>query len=247
MNKHTSSQVNHEKKTRRVMITTTQDLCGLFHIDECFEWRQKPVCLCNMQCRRFEVEGIAYVTTPTGETLFVKRYRNKFHGHTELNEHVEDQVVADPALAGALKESHKLTLYIGYQPCHHSAGGRKLPGPHKKSCTETLIQWSNTVLKPNHVELRVRCFGLYRAHWTNTELFEEAADVSTFEPRANAARVGLTALADAGIDVDGMTPRDWLTILGVCDPKARRDITPELWERRFAYDRMVRAFIHDVH
>ncbi|AYV86915.1 MAG: hypothetical protein Sylvanvirus13_22, partial [Sylvanvirus sp.] len=32
-----------------------------------------------------------------------------------------------------------LTLFIGYQPCHHSAGSRKLSDRHKKSCTSRLI------------------------------------------------------------------------------------------------------------
>ena len=237
------------------MIASPAQFCqGFFHIDECFEWQQPVACIHAEPCKRMEVQGLVSVTV-NGDCLFARLYQNQFRGHTEQNVHVEDQVVADRDLAAALGRPGPkvLTLYVGYQPCHYSAGGRKLHGAHAKSCTVLLIDWWRRDLRDRGVALHIKCLGVYRAQWEDAAHFVRAdsakpGDLDTFVPRANAAREGIQRiLREPGVHMTGMTPADWLVFLRRhCRPEAHRAVTPAQWTARFAYDARVCEFLEKM-
>ena len=58
-----------------------------------------------------------------------------------------------------------MNIYLTYQPCHFSGGHYR---KSNNSCTESLIQYYNNVLKPYSISANIRFGYLYRAHWTES-------------------------------------------------------------------------------
>jgi hypothetical protein len=324
--------------TRQPLICSVGEFCqGYFHMDKCFEWNQRNVCLCPPPtCYRSTVRGVVRLTTvadtsisssirssttafnstvvnssqttqdetkqlPTdstdAEVLYCQKYENCYRGHTEDNWHVEDLLVRDREMLkiidsqfvllsksstrsnSATKVENKnnninrstpdknnnnkrndnntrpaktlpplllLTLYVSYQPCHHSAGSRNLLRNHSKSCTETLLRFYHEYLKPRRVRLLIKCCGLYRAHWEDATLFRNESDVQIFGNRSALARQGVHLLLNPKLDIEiqGMTRADWEQFLRqVCSAEVSNAISPELWLAREAFDQKMNSFL----
>jgi hypothetical protein len=192
------------------------------------------------------VRGVVHLTSGTSRTLFLSKYENVFRGGTEDNLHVEDLVVADRRLEEALCSPYPnktLTIYVSYQPCHHSGGGRKLVHVHGKSCSRLIASWWKQKLQPRNVDFRFKCCGLYRAHWEDSTLFRLKEDVDMYGARSGRAREGLQLLNSGGIRVEGMNDEDWKRFLSWCDPKITAQISEDHWQRRKIFDEKVREFL----
>lgn len=246
--------------------------CSSFlKIDDWYELKEETVCLCAIhgrkQCLRNNIQAIVHVTETTTaattiagqKTLYLNHYSNSFRGHTESNVHAEENMIADKKLETVLLRRPVLTtavttgmannsdlqvdLYITYQPCHHSGGGRKLHGHlHQTSCTDRVLKWFKERLQLRGIRLTIWCPNIYRAHWVDSKLFEKAADVSIFEPRALVARQGLVKLM-ADIPVKAMTPERWQLLMSWFGPKLQASIPADFWPRRHKRDRDFQAFL----
>jgi hypothetical protein len=122
------------------IVASWSDFCqGFFHMDACFEWQQKEVCLCvdvdewkarkiearmtgsvseevirtwKRPCFRSTVHGIAHLHDTRGRTLFLRAYKNLFLGSTHANVHVEQQVRDDVDLGKAMADSSKQNVVV---------------------------------------------------------------------------------------------------------------------------------------
>ena len=258
----------------RLITSIEEFCYGFFHMDECFEWKQNHVCLSKPpnRCPRMLVCAIAHLQVRMSDgilaTAYVKKYTNEFRGHTEENLHVEELISQDTKLHAQIVDAHarimtvekptvveskasssvisaiKLTLYVTYQPCHHSAGGRKLQHSHAKSCTSTILQWSRNVLQPFGVDFHFKCCELYRAHWEDSALYHLPGDASIYESRSAQARAGLQLLqSESAIHIESMTVEDWALFMSWCDESVCRSITDHQWSIRYAFDKRVDEFL----
>lgn len=239
------------------MITDIQEFCGgYFHVDECLEWKVEDTCLLEPgECTRRVVKGIVKVEDEDENILFVKKYSNEFRGHTEANLHVEDIMTTDPELNKLIKESDKfliITLYIGYQPCHNSSGGRNMSKTHfhVKSCTNVVLNWYKS-LPMNRIIFNIKCCGIYRAHWTEIDKYDSQSDAEIFYNRSLNARKGLRLLMSPfkinnftyKLNVTGLNDEDWDFIMSLCSEEIKTKITSEDWKERKEYDVKVNNFL----
>ena len=235
-----------------MLIQTLSELCqGYFHIDECFEWKQEDGCLMDDKCRRMTVRGLLHWCDAEQKTLFVRKYENVFLGSTETNLHVEDLMCADVDLHQALSSMDGagtvMTLFISYQPCHHSSGGRKMERLHTKSCTKLLQKWFRTVILPLKIVFRVKICGLYRAHWVDATLFSRENDAVIFGNKSYQAREGIIMLKqEPNFILEAMNEADWRQLTQFCHPDVLEQITSEQWRKRFVYDCHTRKFLNEL-
>lgn len=184
-----------------------------------------------------------------GKTLFVKKYQNQYKGDSKANIHCEELIRSDGDLLKCLTQNYQqaqimLTLYISYQPCHRSAGGRNLQGVHTKSCSELLQHWWLTFLKPLGIVFRIKCINIYRAHWENKQLFDNEKDALIFEQRVQNARDGLRILIQNGILVQAMKLADWYFLFRLCNRKIVLSLmTEEKWQKRRNCDSHIDKFL----
>jgi len=243
---------------RRIMIRTIEEFCqGYFHMDDCFEWNQPKICICRdlMQppkwCVRSVVRGVAHLLSGP-KTLYLQKYSNEFKGSSEENVHVEEFVIQDETLKKIILDdsipNKKLILYISYQPCHHSSGGRSSGmKKHGKSCTNLLVKWNQDLLIKHGIDVVIKCCGLYRVHWEDENGFRNQGDVEIFKPKAGRAKEGLMFLMrEPNIRLEAMTPEDWWMFMRYCGDTVRKCMTMEFWQKRHKYDENIRDFLQSV-
>jgi hypothetical protein len=276
-----------EPHTRRAsargapLLGTAADLCAaFFHVERCAEARVESACLCGegsaAECARKSVACVARLAwhepaAPAAKPrppLYVARYTNCFRGSSASNVHAEQFVMQDADLDAALAEASArevagaslvLTLFLTYQPCHHSSGhdaraaadGRTDEQQHETSCTRALLAWRARALEPRGVRLEVVVPNLYRAFWT---VFDSELERQRYAPRVAAARAGLVLLARAQSTALRVVERaDWAFLLALCEPAVaaqwRADEAPFSAERvraRAQMDSFVRAALAEA-
>ena len=189
------------------------------------------------------------------QPLFTARYFNCYRGSGEANVHAEEFMCEDVDLHAALrracakeqegeKEGHSpspssplsspaplvLTLYLTYQPCHHSSGGVGR-APDLKSCTERLLAWREEWLAPRGVELRVVVANIYRAVWTDESFYETNVDQRHFTSRTENSRLGLKMLIARGVTVVAFAEKDWTYLAAHTDPETAARVAAHVGER----------------
>jgi hypothetical protein len=209
-------------------------------------------------CKRMTVRGIVHLYSQNmsdaiqkGKTLFLKTYENKFLGNTNANLHVEDLMRSDTELFRAICSSDSqtqqgfkrmLTLYVTYNPCNYSSGGRNQACKHSKSCTKVLLDWNKQFLAPRDIYFRIKCANIYRAHWENKAMFASLTDAQIFEQRTDLAREGIVSLMQQqNIVVEAMTKTDWMFLL--LQTKEDIVIPPAKWLARFHADGNIQQFL----
>ena len=244
------------------MAFSLEEFCqGYFHVDRCYEWQQKTLCLFknpgSVQCSRHGVRALVHLNAGD-ETLFLKQYTNISQGWTEKNIHVEEQFCSDPRLEQILDSSLQatdvqvtMTVYMTYQPCHQSGGGRNLQRLHRKSCTNVLLNFLDRVtgkqLTPNF-RLRLKLFGLYRVHWENADLFKPF-DKALFGGRVNQASEGLAKLLlhkDPKIEISMMDKESWrefLSLIPGADELVQETVSVDQWALREAHEQRCQDFL----
>lgn len=247
------------------LLGSAGDFCAaFFHVETCPEAGTACACLrgegSRDECERKSVACVARLdVASTGADalppLYVARYTNCYRGSTHDNVHAEQFALRDTALRATLDEPRAhggtLTLFLTYQPCHHSSGHDRRHKEHGTSCTRALIEFATTVLAPRAIELDVRVPNLYRAHWSH---FESQADRETYVPRARAARAGLVLLArTAHVRVGALDARDWAFLRSLCAAEvgarwaqSAAPFTSERCACREAMDAFVRAVLEHV-
>ncbi len=123
-------------------------------------------------------------------------------------------MINDPILHEALKLSHigdQLTMYMKFQPCHHSSGNARIytegylfkNKTDIRSCTELLLDFYLNTLKPLGIVLCIKTASIYKANW---EFSVRPDDVKTTEK----AFEGVCILLKNGIHLQCITPADWV-------------------------------------
>ena len=222
------------------LLGSLDQFCASFyHVEATPEGDMKALCLstaCGLRpCPRKTVVAVARVQRVGGahEDVYVARYSNCFKGSSESNVHAEHFMLSDAGLAHAIQAATagsrggsggqrgqpaavRLTVYLTYQPCHHSGGhSRRGMGEHGTSCTELLCSYLRDVLAPLGITLELKITYLYRAHW------EAGAYDSKYAPAVEAARKGLRLLSEAGIACSACNGGDWEWLIGLCDETVR--------------------------
>jgi len=233
-----------ERAASAGLLGSIDQYCASFyHVEATSEGDISELCLstaCGRQpCPRKTVVAVARVhkvglAGGAHEDIYVARYSNCFKGSSESNVHAEHFMLADPGLTHAIQGATaalrgggsggqrdqpaavRLTLYMTYQPCHHSGGhNRRGMGEHGTSCTELICKYLRDVLAPLGIALELKITYLYRAHW------EAGAYDSKYAPAVEAARKGLRLLSDAGIACSACKSGDWEWLIGLCDETVR--------------------------
>lgn len=188
-------------------------------------------------CIRNSVCLLARVQSAQGDILDEVRYTNCFQGHTSINQHAEEFLITDDRLN--LQPKAHLTLYVTYQPCHYSGGGRKMR-THPRSCTNRLISWYETKLAPLKITLTIKPCDIYRAHWTDPALFAHPADWLTFGKRTQSALAGVQKLLSF---LKAMTPADWTYLLS---HSTVDQIPIKAMEKRLFFDDKVQTWLTSI-
>lgn len=237
------SQENNAVKNK--LKLTEKEFCeGFFHISKNFEWKQNTQCLMACECQRYTCYGVAHLSCKN-ETLYLEKYKSKYIGNTNDNIHVEYLIKSDLELTKTIYkhgDSHNLvlTLFLTYQPCHHSLGGRRSKSKHQQSCCDLIYNWYKTVLEPLHVVLNIKCCDLYRIHWENEDLFKSKKDVDIFTKKTTEGKNGLLQLVkEPNIHMTSMSEESWKFLLN--DDKF--NISEEQWTERFKHDQHIQEFI----
>jgi hypothetical protein len=114
----------------------------------------------------------------------------------------------------------RLTMYITQQPCHHSSG--RVETQHvsaNTSCTNRVLEWKRGALSHLDVELVFKLSRVFRAHWEDDSVHENAEDSACFGSRQKMAKQGLSLLQnEPGIAVTMITAEGWEWLSGLCDP-----------------------------
>jgi hypothetical protein len=223
---------------------------GYFHVDRWYERKQPTLCLHDEErCPRHGVRGLVRLAQDE-DTLFLREFANVSRGGTEANLHVEDLMTTDAELHEALRARpgrKVVTLFITYQPCHHSGGHRQLATLHRKSCSEKVRAWARDTLAPCDARLRIKCFNLYRVHWVDAAIFHDADDERLFGARAGLALEGLLGLLrEPNIGVDVMAPEDWpvfLRLLARGSDLLVPAVSDEDWATRRKYEASCQAYL----
>jgi alkylated DNA repair dioxygenase AlkB len=250
----TSETASDASSKATIFPLTPEKFCrAFFHVDECFEWKQPITCIHSggvRACLRNDVQAIAHVRMNGEETEDVVRlYGNQFRGHSEINVHAEEDMVRDERLL--VIGATTITVYQTFQPCHHSGGGRSHGHrAHSKSCSELVLEWYRKKLEPRGIKLRIKCCGLYRAHWEEPALFSSRSDAELFGDRTSRAQQGLRLLMrQPGITLEGMTPSDWERLASWTTPIASPScthtpcISSAQWAARYACDEAISQFL----
>ena len=122
--------------------------------------------------------------------------------------------------ASASGVHRRLTMYITQQPCHHSSG--RVETKHvsaNTSCTNRILEWKRGVLSGLDVELVFKLSRVFRAHWEDDSVHENAEDSAVFGSRARMAKQGLQLLInEPGISVTMIEVDGWKWLANLCDP-----------------------------
>ena len=157
----------------------------------------------------------------------------------------------------------QLLLYMTYQPCHHSGGmvsrdaslvSARATHVHQASCSERLLEYYSTKLRPRGVELTLVLADVYKATW-EAESHQTEVERQVYAGKAAAAREGMFMLLEQGIAMRGMRPSDWSFLVSLCDDdvreayaergsaRGRRRISPMHMELRARMDSYVSYFV----
>lgn len=130
--------------------------------------------------------------------------------------HAEQFMVKDKRLLQYIQQNKPsmLVLFLKHHPCHKSGGNALRPGSFEftdeRSCTNLIINFKNTVLKPNGVQLCLRVAWLYKAFWKQATLSHDIqASKNSLE--------GLQMLFKENIMVEAISKRDWIILANMCN------------------------------
>ena len=127
-----------------------------------------------------------------------------------------------------------------YQPCHHSGGmvsrdaslaSARATHVHQASCSERLLEYYSTKLRPRGVELTLVLADVYKA--MEAESHQTEVERQVYAGKAAAAREGMFMLLEQGT-MRGMRPSDWSFLVSLCDDDVREACRARLGARTSA-------------
>ena len=207
-----STHVQHATKENPLLLEEPDQFCeSLFHIFPAPEFGlETHGCIsgetkdnCRPQCLVLIAQFISESSS------FLGRYTNC------RRQHAEQFMIHDPILLNILKTETSfhgnLTLFMKYQPCHHSSGNARIhPEGYlfknqcdSRSCTELIITFFKEKLEPIGVSLTIKCASIYKANW---EFSKRPDDIATVAK----ALEGVRMLLKNNILLECVKPCDWV-------------------------------------
>lgn len=224
------------------MFTSSVDFCAaLFHVKVAHEFGidhatcvQQP----SRECVMKRVTTVARWRMPNASSDTVLRHDNIRRSTSEESVHSEELIFTDPTLLAALPYIDHVTLLMTYQPCHHSAGNRRVLRPHTKSCTMLILRFLE---QHPRLHLTLRCSNIYRAHYVMPEFFDSTSDSRIFAERVQLARAGVALLlSHPRIYLSGFTQDDWTLVT----PRTFK-ASDKQWDKRREADEQVTRFFNE--
>ena len=162
-------------------------------------------------------------STEPWRDCYTARYMNCYRGSERDNYHAEQFMLEDEELATSIATSPalsadspegaggRLSVFLTYQPCHFSGGHVKNIGKAvTTSCTNRLLEWNRSTLRPAGVTLTILLPKIYRAHWEDDGFHKTADEKKHYGARAEKSREGLKLL----LAEPGRTPPAVLLVSG---------------------------------
>jgi hypothetical protein len=182
----------------------------------------------------------------------VARYTNCRRRHaeyqwsmdTKLAEYIKQMDPLLKTLPEYVKRHMKMTLFMKFQPCHHSAGNaKKYPEGYlfnkkadDRSCTDLVINFFNTVLKPRGLQLEIVLAGLYKVNWQRSR---QEDDLTTVK---NARQGFRNLLLTKGITLRASTTKDWIYLATFASDVHEQWLK---WPSRVLTNEKIQEFIDD--
>ncbi len=201
------SHVLHASETNQCILEEPAQFCeALFHMFPCREFGLETHGCINGEtkdnCRPQSLVLIAQLNDLTA------RYTNC------RRQHAEQFMINDPVMTTRIQSAKPgdiLTMYMKFQPCHHSSGNARVhPEGYlfknkcdTRSCTELVKEFFLKELKPRGIALVIKCASIYKANW---EYAVRPDDIATV---ANALD-GVRELMRVGISLHSIQPADWV-------------------------------------
>ena len=199
--KRKSSRWSLDPHGKSLLGSVGQICGGFYHTSPSVEAGNPKLCLGEDVCRKAptcvllarvddlfrDENGVETWSKPVYEA----RYTNCYRGYSS-SVHAENFMMHDPALHAILTDlttprepyTRRLTMFITQQPCHHSSG--RVENKHvtaKTSCTRRLLDWRERVLKVYKIRLDIKLSRIFRAHWTDESVHENAEELEVFGSR----------------------------------------------------------------
>ena len=251
---HIKQRAGNEK----ILESNGQFCAAFYHVHEWnFEWgNREHYCLDETNCiiaqratneNNWRVQAKTVVAVvkfqdENGEILYEARYKNcapqKKHAEDFFKEDIENQ---NGALRKKVKANPKgtITLYLTYQPCHMSTSIEGTANtPDDKSCCKTLKTIFEDILQPKNIRLCVKA-----ANTSRLSLIP-AINANDDILRQNAV-AGIKMLMQVGVNVSGMTKKDWHYLLSLTNElENRQDL--EVHEGRQHLDGCVQNIFNQI-
>jgi len=185
---------------------TKNQFCPMFfHILPIWEYGiQNHICIHDdeWKCRHKNISIILrIIDKQTNKTLKIVRYTNCI-AKGRRPKHAEEFMIVDNSI---LLKNTNIIIYTQLQPCHHSGG--KDGTYDERSCTELILDWYKTKLKPFNIDLSFQCGSLYKAMWVDPPSKYNKPGCDMYKSTAENARIGIKLLYENGIDVTMI--QDW--------------------------------------
>lgn len=236
---------NHITTNDTNLLGNSDQFCiSFFHIMTCWELDVKShICLNkdSFKCRHKNITLLVRVQNSERETLKVVRYTNCIMSNRRPK-HSEEFMITDDSI---LIPNSTITIYTQLQPCHHS-GGRD--GTYdERSCTELVINWNNSKLKPLNIKLKFQCGNIYKAMWNMTdkefEKINKNKNNNIYKSSAQNARVGIQLINREGIEMTMIDKDGWNFLL---THTKNCNISKELWDKKYEVNKKLNTLIKSL-
>lgn len=192
----------------RVHECITNACDEFLHIEPIYERTIEEQCACHMTCIRKSVTCVACVFASDGTLKTTRIFKNS-HSKRHGSVHAEHFLIQDASLRASFEKDARLMLYMTYQPCHFSGGHFT---PSRVSCTESLLLFSNNILKPLNMSLTIKISQLYRVYWRQHH--------ARYDPMVRNANLGLRLL-QSDCEIGFLEERDIIFLSRFFSPSER--------------------------
>ena len=220
---------NHKVGGENSLVVTKGQFCAMFyHVTErkrdkiCFKCLEKSKCqvgnlkmtkrLCsNPRVRARTVVVYVRLTDRTGQSKFLARYGNCFHGKKKNTVHAGRFMLDDQEFKQHVKrlrdqKGGKIEMYMNKQPCFRSTRVKT------KECAQELVDFYKLFCLLYGIKLTVNLCELSRVDVDKPPSPSLKNDIQN-------ARLGMQMMMSAGIELKAMTEESWRKLAGYANIK----------------------------
>ena len=245
---------NHKVVGQNSLAVTKGQFCAMFyHVAErerdkiSFKCLEKSKCKIgnlkvtkrlhsNPRARARTVVVYVRLTDRTGESKFLARYGNCFHGKKKNTVHAERFMLEDQEFKQRVKrlrdqKGGKIEMYMNKQPCFRSTRVKT------KECAQELVDFYKLFCLLHGIKLTVNLCELSRV-----DVDESPSPSERLKNDIQNARLGMQMMMSAGIELKAMTEESWRQLAGYANI-----ILPEYIDGdRQKLDQHIEEFLQDI-